>query len=185
MGNQFGVDGSGMWLHLVAIESRTRARSEIVGHLRMAIVPATLGVLIAVPLVAIVRRDVAWSPVALGIALSAMVGAMALASYLSAAKPYAMPQSRGSMFASSAPQHKGRAALVSLGSLIGSLLFALPAAAFLWPVLAGAPAWGFAALIIGPSVAALVGTVLVRRAAQVYFDSGPEIFNAVRIGDRS
>ena len=182
-GNQFGVDGSGVWLHIVAIGDRTRASAEIVGHLLMAVIPGAAMVLIAVSVQAVIRGDVALIPMALAICLAALLGSTGLSSYLSAAKPYAMPQSRSSMFASSAPQHKTRAFGVSMAVLLGGAAIALPAAAFLFLAL-DAAWWGWVALVVGVGIAAVILLVLVRRAGAVYFEQAPEIFAAVRIGDR-
>jgi ABC-2 type transport system permease protein len=182
-GNQFGVDGSGMWLHMVAIGDRARASAEIVGHLLVAVIPGALLVLVAVPLQAILRGDVALIPMGLAVCWAALLGGAALASLLSAAKPYAMPQSRSSMFASSAPQHKARAFGVSMGVLFGGAAVALPAAAFIFLALDD-PWWGWVAMVVGVGVAAGVLVLLVRRAGTIYFEQAPEIFAEVRMGDR-
>ena len=185
VGNQFGVDGSGMWLHILAIGERSRARAEILGHLLVALVPGGCLVIVGVVAVAAVRGDLQWAPAALGAALAALIGAAGIASYMSATKPYAMPQSRGSMFASSAPEHKGLAFQVSMAVLFGGLLTALPAGAFVLLTLLVSPWWGWVGLVLGPIVAALIARWLVNRAAIVYFETAPEIFAAVRLGDRS
>ena len=62
-----------------------------------------------------------------GVCLGALFGALATASYLSAAMPYAQPQSRKSLFASSVPGQKGRTFAASLGMIGGAILIALPA----------------------------------------------------------
>ncbi len=183
VGNQFGVDGSGMWLHVVALRTRRQAAAEIVGHLLLAVIPGALLILVAVPLHAVIRGDLALVPVGWAICLSALVGAAAIASFMSAAKPYAMPQSRGSMFASSTPQHKGRAFVVSMSVILGGAAFGLPAAAFV-PLAVQESWWGWVALLVGPAIAIAVGQLLVRRAAGRYFETAPEIFAAVRVGDR-
>lgn len=185
VGNQFGVDGSGMWLHLVAIGDRTRARAEMVGHLLVVLIPGSLLVVIGVFVQAVIRSDLKWVPAGLGVCLAALVGSAGLAAYLSATKPYAMPQTRSSMFASAAPQHKTLSFVVAMSVLFGGLALALPGVLF--AVLAAVldPLWGWVGLVVGPAVAGVLAWQLVQRGATRYFEQAPEIFAAVRLGDRS
>ena len=185
VGNQFGVDGSGMWLHLVAIGDRARARAEMLGHLWLALIPGTVLVALSVAVCAVVRGDEKWIPAALGLGLSCLIGGGGLASYMSSAKPYAMPQARGSMFASAAPQHKVRAFQVSMVVLLGGVVLALPAGALVLLTVLVAPWWGWIGLIVGPLVAGWATRILLQKAATIYFDDAPEIFAEVKLGDRS
>lgn len=185
VGNQFGVDGSGMWLHLVAIGDRTRARGEMLGHLVVVLIPGSVLVVAGVVLHAVIRDDVAWVPAALGVCLAGLIGSAGLAAYMSAAKPYAMPQTRTSMFASAAPQHKSRSLVVALSVLFGGLALALPGVVGAVLTVTVTPAWGWVGLVVGPAFAAALAWNLVQRGSTRYFEQGPEIFAAVRIGDRS
>ncbi|WP_111765301.1 hypothetical protein [Nakamurella deserti] len=185
VGNQFGVDGSGMWLHLVAIGDRNRARAEMVGHLLVALVPGSVIVVVGVFVQALLRDDLAWVPAALGLCLASLVASAGLASYMSAVKPYAMPQQRTSMFASAAPQHKSRSLAVAATVLFGGLGVALPGVVFAVLTVTVALWWGWVGLVAAPAIAAAVTWRLVQVAATRYFEQGPEIFAEVRTGDRS
>ena len=107
-GNQYGVEGSGLWLHLQTITDRVRARGEVLGHAVAVIIPGGVIVLIAIAVQAVVRDDLDKIPAAIGLSFAALLGGTAVACYLSARVPYAQPQSRKSMFASSVPGQKGR-----------------------------------------------------------------------------
>ncbi len=185
VGNQFGVDGSGMWLHLVAIADRERARAEMLGHLAVVLIPGSVMVVAGVVLHAWVRGDAVWIPAALGLCLAALLSSSGLAAYMSAAKPYAMPQARTSMFASAAPQHKARSLVVSLTVLLGGLGLALPGVGFVLLTVFVAPVWGWVGLAISPLFAAGCAWRLVQRGSVRYFERAPEIFAEVSLGDRS
>ena len=105
--NQYGVEGSGLWLHLQTITDRVRARGEVLGHAITVLIPGVVVVVVAIAVLAITYDDYAKIPAALGVCLGALLGGLATASYLSAAVPYAMPQSRKSLFASSVPGRRG------------------------------------------------------------------------------
>ena len=184
VGNQFGVDGSGMWLHIVAIGDRHRARAEMLGHLLLVLIPGTALVAASVCVVAVIRGDEKWIPAALGACLACLVGAAGIACYMSAHLPYAMPQSRGSMFASSAPQHKARSFQVSMSVLFGGLAVALPGVAFVPLAVLVNPWLGWVGLVVGPAVAGWVAWLLTNKAATIYYETTPEIFAMVRVGDR-
>ena len=64
--NQYGVEGSGLWLHLQTITDRVRARGEVLGHASPRCVPGTVIVLVAVAVQAVVRDDSDKIPAALG-----------------------------------------------------------------------------------------------------------------------
>ena len=153
-GNQYGVEGSGLWLHLQTISDRVRARGEVLGHTVTALLPGIVVVLIGIVVQAVAHDDWAKVPAALGVCLGALFGALAAASYLSAAMPYAQPQSRKSLFASSVPGQKGRTFVASLGMIGGAILIALPAAIAAVLSLIVSPVWGWVALVLGPVVGA-------------------------------
>ena len=67
-------------------------------------------------------------PAAAGVCFAALLGSCAIAGYMSAAMPFAMPQSRKSLFASSVPGQKGRTAGATFGLMLGGLISAIPAA---------------------------------------------------------
>jgi ABC-2 type transport system permease protein len=182
--NQFGVEGSGLWLHLVGYADRGRARGEVLGHALAAIVPGAVCVLIALVTVSSVRGDWELTPAAAGVCLAALLGACAIASWVSAALPFAMPQSRKSLFASSVPGQKGRTSGAQLLILLGGLVSAIPAGGL--AVLAGTidPAWGWAALIVGVLTGLVMLAVAIPATANRYLATGPEILAVVAAGDR-
>ena len=118
-GNQYGIEGSGLWLHLMSITDRVRARGEVLGHAVAAVVPGTVIVVVAVTVQAVFKDDLDKMPAALGLGLGALFGGIAAACYFSARLPYAQPQSRKSMFASSVPGQKGRTLLATLSLAAG------------------------------------------------------------------
>ena len=183
-GNQYGVEGSGLWLHLLTVTDRMRARGEVLGHAVVALVPGGIIVLVGVAVQAVVHDDFTQAPAAVGVCLAALFGAVAVSCYMSAAMPYAQPQSRKSMFASSVPGQKGRTFAASFGFLIGGAVIALPAIGCVLLSLLVDPVWGWAALVVGPVVGVIALAIAVRLTADRYLATAPEIFELVRAGDR-
>jgi ABC-2 type transport system permease protein len=182
--NQYGVEGSGLWLHLQTITDRVRARGEVLGHAAVAVVLGTVIVTVAVLLQAFFRDDVDKIPAALGLCLGALLGGIAGASYISARLPYAQPQSRKSMFASSVPGQKGRTFLATLAMLGIGLATAVPAGIAAVLSLTVGSVWGWIGLILGPAVGAVVLWYAAAMTAARYLDQAPEIFALVSSGDR-
>jgi ABC-2 type transport system permease protein len=182
--NQYGLEGSGLWLHLQTISDRVRARGEVLGHAIVAVVLGTVIVIIAVLLQGFVRDDVDKIPAALGLCLGALLGGIAGASYISARMPYAQPQSRKSMFASSVPGQKGRTFLATLGLLGIGLVVALPAGIAAFLSVTVSPVWGWVGLILGPVVGAVALWFAAVMTADRYLDQAPEILALVSSGDR-
>ncbi len=184
-GNQYGVEGTGVWLHMVAFADRTRARGEALGHSVFVIVPGTVIVVFAVFLQAVIRDDLKWVPATLGVCLAMMSGAIAVTGYMSARLPYAMRQSRKTMFANSIPGQKGRTLGATLGSMAGGVLVALPAVVLLVLSLAVSPIFGWAALVVGPVCGGIAVIAVSNLAASTYLSRMPEILATVALGDRS
>lgn len=183
-GNQYGVEGSGLWLHLQTITDRVRAQGEVLGHAIVAIVPGIVIVLAGVAVQATVHGDFHHVPAAVGGCLAALFGAVSISCYMSARLPYAQPQSRKSMFASSVPGQKGRTTAASFAFLLGGLVVALPTIVLVILSLLVDPIWGWVALVVGPLTGVLALAVAVRLTAARFLDNGPEIFEVVRAGDR-
>jgi len=184
-GNQFGVEGSGVWLHMVAFADHTRARAEALGHSIFVLIPGALIVVMAVFLQAVIRGDNHWIPAALGVCLSMMLGAIAFTGYFSARLPYAMRQSRKSMFANSIPGQKGRTLGATLASMGGGVVVAVPAIVLLVLSLTVSTAWGWVALIVGPLCGASAVLLVSSLTATTYLKRMPEILATVTVGDRS
>ncbi len=182
--NAYGVEGSGLWLHLVAYADRTRARGEVLGHAAAALVPGAVAVLIALATVAVVRGDAAQIPAAAGVCFAALLGSCSIAGYLSASLPFAMPQSRKSLFASSVPGQKGRTSGAQLGLLLGGLVSAIPAGVLALLSATVNQAYGWLALAVGLLTGIVMVVVLSGMTARRYLDSGPEILAVVSAGDR-
>lgn len=183
-GNQYGVEGSGLWLHLQTVTDRVRARGEVLGHAIVALVPGVVIVLAGIAVQATVHGDFQHIPAAAGGCLAALFGAVAISSYMSARLPYAQPQSRKSMFASSVPGQKGRTTAASFAFLIGGLVVALPTIVLVLLSLLVDPVWGWLALIVGPLTGLVALAISVRMTADRFLEHGPEIFELVRAGDR-
>src|SRR6478609_452848 len=177
--NQDGVEGSGLWLHLQTITDRVRARGEVLGHAIVAVVLGTVIVIIAVLLQGFVRDDVDKIPAALGLCLGAMLGGIAGASYISARLPYAQPQSRKSMFASSVPGQKGRTFVATLAMLLIGLVITLPAGIATILSVTVSPAWGWVSLILGPAVGVVALWFSAGMTADRYLERAPEILALV------
>ncbi len=184
-GNCYGVDGSALWLHMVAFADRPRARGELWGHSLVAVVPTAGIVLIAACLQAAVRDDWRLLPGALGICVAVLLGGVAMAGYISARLPFAARQSRKSMFANSISGQKGRTTGASLAMFGVGILVGLPSAGLAVAGQLVAPIYGWCGLLVGivlglGALAALSGV-----AARTYLDRSPEILAVVAIGDRS
>ncbi len=184
-GNQFGVEGTGLWLHMVAFADRTRARGEALGHSVFVLIPGTAIVGVAVVLQAVIRGDLRWVPAALGVCLALTGGAVAVSGYLSARLPYAMRQSRKSMFANGIPGQKGRTLGAALGSVGGGILVALPAIVLVVLSLTVSPVWGWSALVVGPACGAAAVVLMSTVTATTYLSRTPEILATVAVGDRN
>jgi ABC-2 type transport system permease protein len=184
-GNQFGVEGTGVWLHMVAFADQMRARGEALGHAVFVAVPGAVIVVLAVLLQAIIRRDLPRVPGALGICLALMLGSIACVGYLSARMPYAMRQSRKSMFANGIPGQKGRNTATVFASAGGGLVVALPAIALTVMSVTLSAGWGWVALVVGPLCGAASIVASSSWTARVYRERMPEILTTVALGDRS
>lgn len=184
-GNQFGVEGTGLWLHMVAFADGMRARGEALGHAVFVIIPGTVIVVLAVLLQALIRHDLKWVPAALGMCLAIMMGSVACTGYLSARLPFAMRQSRKSMFANSMPGQKGRTLGSSLASMGGGILVGIPAIGCVVLALNTASVWGWVGLVVGPICGGLAVLLLSGLTAATYLSRTPEILQVVALGDRS
>ncbi|MDQ6657464.1 MAG: hypothetical protein M3Z00_04420, partial [Actinomycetota bacterium] len=182
--NMYGFEGSGLWLHLVAFADRQRARGEVLGHALVVTVPSVVLVTMAVVLVAVVRHDEANIPAALGLCWSAVIGAVATGSYLSAVWPYAMPQSRKSMFASSVPGQKGLTFRATFGTVVGGAVVAAPAIVCAVLSVAVAPVWGWVGVLISMVLPPAVLLAAIRMTAARFLAAGPSILAVVSVGDR-
>lgn len=183
-GNIYAIDGSALWLHLMIVNDRTKARGEALGHALAAAVIGAVVVVVALVALAAVYDDWSRLPGALGLCLSALIGGLAVALYLSARLPYAVPQSRKSMFASSVAGQKGRTAVATLSLMVGGAVLALPALGFVIAAHVADPVWGWAGLVVGPAVALIALWISLGRTAELFLSTQPEILAVVRAGDR-
>jgi len=147
-------------------------------------VPGTVILLIAVAIQAVWHDDYDKIPAALGVCFAALLGGIAVACFVSAAIPYAMPQSRTSLFASSVPGQKGRTFAASLSVLLGGAVIAVPAGIATVLSLTVAPAWGWVSLLLGLAVGGFALWLSSRLTADRYLERAPEIFAVVSAGDR-
>jgi ABC-2 type transport system permease protein len=184
-GNQYGVEGTGLWLHMVAFADSARARGEALGHAIFTAAPGTVIVVVAVFFQAYLRRDLALVPAALGVCLALLLGGIAVTGYLSARMPYAVRQSRKSMFANSIPGQKGRTLVASLAGMGGGIVIAVPAVVLLVLSVTGSSAWGWPALVVGPVCGGVAVVAMSKLTASTYLAQTPEILAVVAIGDRS
>ena len=183
--NHLGVEGSGIWLHLVVYADPVRARGEMLGHAAASIGPGTVILAVALAVQAAARGHAELLPAAVGVCLSALLGAVGAACWLSAALPYAMPQSRTSVFVSSIAGQKGRAAGATFAVLGIAAATAAPAGVAAALAVTNDPAWGWLGVLAVPVVAVPVVAALARLGARTYLRRGPEILAIVSIGDRS
>lgn len=183
--NHLGVEGSGLWLHLVAFSDRMRARGEMLGHSLASIGPGAAIVLVGLVVQAIARGDVELLPAAAGVCLSGMLGALGGSCLMSAALPYAMPQSRTSVFTSSVAGQKGRSLGVAVSVLGIGVLTAAPAIAAAVAAVSVDAVWGWLGLVAGLVSGSAVLVILLRAGAERYRTRGPEILAVVSVGDRS
>ena len=183
--NCYGVDGSALWLHMVAFADRARARGELWGHGLVAVVPTAGIVLIAVAAQAAVRDDWPLVPGALGICLAVLLGGVAMAGYISARLPFAARQSRKSMFANSISGQRGRTTGATLAVFGVGILVGLPSTGLAIAGQLVSPIYGWCGLVVGIGLGLGAVAVLSSVAAHIYLDRSPEILAVVAIGDRS
>ena len=182
--NAYGWDGSALWLQLVAYADRMRARGEILGHAIGALIPGTVIVVLAEVFLVAIKDDWHILPGATGLILSALLGATATAGLLATTFPQAVRQSRRTMFASSIPGQKGRAAAATFLTLAGELVIGIPAGVCLVLSIVVNPVWGWIGLVVGVVVGLAAMWVFSSVAARRYLERGPEILAAVSAGDR-
>ena len=182
--NQLGIEGSGLWLHVVAFSDLARARGEMLGHAIVSVVPGMAVIAVGIGVQAAFRDGWPLVPAAGGVCLAAMLGAVGGGCLMSATLPYAMPQSRSSMFASSVPGQKGRSAGASLAVLGIGLATAIPAGVFGALAVLRGPVWGWPGLLVGVITGLIAFVVLIRIGARRYVSNAPEILAMVSLGDR-
>ncbi len=183
-GNQLAVDGSGLWLHLVAIGAREKAKAEIQGHCLTTLMPGLVISALGVVVAAFVKGDQDWIPAGLGLAWAATFMGVALSALMSAKLPVAIPQSRTAVFASAVPAHKSRSLGMTVTILFGSVGLSLPTGVLVYLAVTQDLVWGWAAFVFGPVSGFIALTVMINIAATTYFDNGPEILGQVMLGDR-
>ena len=183
--NHLGVEGSGIWLHLVAYADPVRARGEMLGHAMASIGPGAVILAVALAVQAAARGHAELLPAAVGVCLCALLGAVGAACWLSAALPYAMPQSRTSVFVSSIAGQKGRAAGATFAVLGIAAATTVPAGVAAVLAVTKDPVWGWLGVLAVPVCAVPVFVALAMRGARTYLRRGPEILAIVSIGDRS
>ncbi|MTD16707.1 hypothetical protein GIS00_22480 [Nakamurella sp. YIM 132087] len=183
-GNAYGMDGSALWMHIVAFADRVRARGEMLGHSLFVLVPGAVCVAIGLVVHAWVWSDWDLLPGAIGICVSALAGGAAMAGYLSARLPYAVRQSRNSMFTNSVEGQKGRTGAATFALLGGSIASAVPSALCVLLAHTVSPVWGWIGILVSVVVGATMLTVLSAVTAKRYLDTMPEILHIVSLGDR-
>ncbi|WP_353647740.1 hypothetical protein ABLG96_12650 [Nakamurella sp. A5-74] len=183
--NQFGLDGSGLWLHLVAFGDQVRARGELLGHNLAVLVPAIPLVVAVTAAVAAIRGGWDFFVPAVAMNLAVVVCTAAIATWLSVSVPYAVPQSRKSMFASSIAGQRSASFRSAFGSMLLGLAAALPVIGFGVLGIVIAPVWSWVALVVALVYPPVLLMVLLRRAADQYLSRGSEILAVVMAGDRA
>jgi ABC-2 type transport system permease protein len=183
--NHLGVEGSGIWLHLVAYADRVRARGEMLGHSLASVGLGAVIIAVALAVQVAARGHAELLPAAVGLCLCALLGAVGAACALSAALPYAMPQSRTSVFVSSIAGQEGRAAGATFAVLGIGAATAAPAVVAAVLAVTRDPAWGWLGVLAIPVCAVPVFVALAMLGARTYLQRGPEILTIVSVGDRS
>ncbi len=183
--NHLGVEGSGIWLHLVAYADSMRARGEMLGHAAASLGPGIAIIAAGLAVQVATRGHADLLPAAAGLCLSALLGALGAACWLSAELPYAMPQSRTSIFTSSVAGQKGRSAGAALAVLGVGAATASPAIGAVVAAVTVDPAWGWLALVAALVCGVPVFVGLVLLGARRYLARGPEILAVVSAGDRA
>ena len=180
----YAIEGSGLWLHLVAFGDRMRARGELWGHAATAVLVGGIVTVVSILIQATVRHGWVHVPAVVGLCAAGLGTSCAAAIYFGARLPYAVPQSRTSMFASRVPGQGGRAAASSLGVMFTGLIGTAPVAVLAVLGETVNPLFRWVTLIVGPIVGALALWWGVRLASEHYVRSAPEIFQTVVAGDR-
>lgn len=183
-GASYSLEGTGLWLHMVAFADTVRARGELWGNAMIAILGG--GGLTVIAVFIQVIANGAWDLLvpALGLCIAVVFGSTAMALFTNAYLPYATPQSRTSMFANKVPGQGGRTVVTSLAIVFGGLIPALPSAALAWLYHEQGGPWGWFSLVAGLLVGSFAVIMAIRLAAERYLATTPEIFEVIRAGDR-
>jgi ABC-2 type transport system permease protein len=172
--NQFGMDGSALWMNVVATSSWRDLRADMAGK-------SLAGASITVPVFAVLYAVLGWltgNPAAaagaFGIVLCAVGATSAVASVVSVLMPVPVPERRASAFSGGGAGQGCLAGLTTLGGLLVSLILMIPLLVFQ----AAAQPGGWL-LVIAPCYGALLAWAGRWVAAEVGYRRLPEVLAAV------
>ena len=162
-GNQFGLDGSALWLSLATATTRTSHRIELAARAAAAaLLVAPLVVLTALVLAAVTGG---WQHVApaVGLGWAGLGAGLAAAAVMSVWAAFPMPERPGNPFAGGNTGQGCIAGLINLGAFAGAAVLTAPLAGLLLApggstgrlaILQLGPVWGLALLSAGVLIAA-------------------------------
>jgi ABC-2 type transport system permease protein len=176
--NQYGPEGSALWLTIAATGTERDARTDLAGRNLATALVTMVWVLLAAGGLAVVTRTPSAVPLALGAAAAVLGAGLAVGAVLSVLAPYPVPDQAGAAFAGPGP---GRGCLAGLLWALGSLVTAVLSLPIGVPALVwgSQPAVVLAVFVGGPLWGALLAYAGRRLAARRLVVRMPELLVAV------
>ena len=175
--NQFGLDGTAIWVDVAVPES---SRHQIRGR-QLALVLLVIPMITVITIIGslVVAAPLTYATGALGLCLAALGCGLAVTSVIAVVAPYAVPENPSNPFAGGTGGGFTTWVYQLLG-MIGQVILVSPIAALvLWGVVGDVPAALWLALLVGPVwgyAAARLGVVVGGRQLD---RRGPELLSAV------
>lgn len=177
--NQFGLEGSALWLHVVTTSTARDARLDLAGR-------NLAHVVIAVPVLAVTSLFIGaftgdFAPVAgaFGLSLGLYGAALGAGNVMSALVPYAVPE-RGGTFAGPGPGRGCVVGLIGMGAMAAAVGLCLPLVAVLGVLAWQWPAGTALLIVLGPAYGAALAAWGRRIGAGRFTDRMPEVLTQVR-----
>ena len=170
--NDVAYDSTAVWTLLAA---QLRGRADRIGRAVPVLVIGAVLLAVGTPLTAWAFGDADVMPIVLGVGVATLFGAVGISSAESARSPYPAPRPGDAAFQQ--PELIGSTgALAQVGSLLLSILTAVPAIVVAVPWLLGMPgSWNGAALAVGAVVGVAVLALGIRVGGRAFDQAGPEL----------
>lgn len=169
--NDLASDSTAIWLH---VASGVKGTADRIGRLFPVLLVGIPLIIIGSTVSILFFGDWDALPSMIGVSTSLLFAGVGISSFTSAMFPYPTSLPGDSAFVQ--PQASGgTGAVVQLFSLLGSIVFTIPAVVFAGLGLAGNPNWHIASLVAGAGVGVIVLVVGVLAGGRVFDRRGPEI----------
>jgi ABC-2 type transport system permease protein len=176
--NQYGPEGSALWMTIVATATERDARTDLAGRTTATALVVGIWVLLGSSALAVVTGTPSAVALALGAGAAVLGAGLGVGAVLSVLAPYPVPDQAGAAFAGPGA---GRGCLAGLFWLLGSAVTVVASA----PVWVPALVWGGRPVVVpvvlagGLALGALLAWVGRRLAARLLVERLPELLVAV------